>query len=580
MNIPKTSTIIILTAILLCTITITLIPTGQCTVTFTGKWGYFGWESGGEFYQPMGITIDTSGNVYVADSYNSRIQKFSSSGGFITAWGSAGTGNGQFVYPMGVTIDASGNVYVADMYNHRVQKFSSSGVYVSQFGSYGSGNGQFIYPMGVAVDGSGNVYVADMLNDRIQKFSTSGAYISQFGSYGPDNGQFERPTGIAIDRSGNVYVAGCDSRVQKFSSSGSYLAKWTTPTSGGNHFNGVAVDRSGNVYVADGTNNRVQKFSSSGSLLTNWGSSGSGNGQFDSPSGVAVDGSGNVYVADANNNRIQYFADLSYSTITFTTSGISTDTSGTVLTIDGSPYSYDQIAGLSFSWVVGSTHTITAASPVDVSDGTKQYIFSSWSTGLSGASGTFTTPSSDTTVTVTYTPQYKITFTASGGNVLTDSTGTIVTVAGVAKTRSDLPFTDWYNSGASISWAYSSPVNGPSNNYWCSTSGLGTSGQFGSLSVTSAGEVTGTYATRINQPITLTMANGAPSATVTITGGNPSLSTFQADGTEHAITMDPGASFTLSFSNSGNTRNGFNVGGSFSEVSSYTSSTSAISVTA
>lgn len=89
---------------------------------------------------------------------------------FETAWGSLGSGDGQFNNPAGIVVDSSGNIFVADFYNHRIQKFTSSGVFITKWGSQGSGNGQFDRPEGVAVDSSGNVYVADTYNHRIQKF--------------------------------------------------------------------------------------------------------------------------------------------------------------------------------------------------------------------------------------------------------------------------------------------------------------------------------------------------------------------------------------------------------------------------
>jgi sugar lactone lactonase YvrE len=124
----------------------------------------------GQFKYPEGVAVDTSGNVYVADEGNHRIQKFTSDGTFLTKWGSNGSGNGQFSGPYGVAVDASGNVYVADIYNYRIQKFTSYGTFLTKWGSLGSGDGQFANPMGVAVDSSGNVYVADTWNHRIQKF--------------------------------------------------------------------------------------------------------------------------------------------------------------------------------------------------------------------------------------------------------------------------------------------------------------------------------------------------------------------------------------------------------------------------
>jgi DNA-binding beta-propeller fold protein YncE len=108
--------------------------------------------------------------VYVADSGNSRIQKFTTTGTFITKWGTLGSGNGQFDWPIGVAVDSSGNVYVSDLHNNRIQKFTSDGTFITKLGTEGSGNGQFSYPNGVALDSSGRVYVADDHNYRIQVF--------------------------------------------------------------------------------------------------------------------------------------------------------------------------------------------------------------------------------------------------------------------------------------------------------------------------------------------------------------------------------------------------------------------------
>ena len=90
---------------------------------------------------------------------------------FLTAWGSAGTGNGQFSVPQGVATHASGDVFVADSGNNRIQKFDNNGVFVTAWGSAGSGNGQFAFPQGVATDANGHVFVADRLNNRVQKFA-------------------------------------------------------------------------------------------------------------------------------------------------------------------------------------------------------------------------------------------------------------------------------------------------------------------------------------------------------------------------------------------------------------------------
>lgn len=189
---------------------------------FLLAWGSSVRRSGnGQFNNPQGIAIDSTGNIYVVDYGNYRVQKFDSSGTYITQWGSHGSGNGQFRDADGLAVDSSGNVYVADGGNYRVQKFTSDGTYLTQWGSYGSSNGQFRNGDGVAVDSNGNVYVADTNNNRVQKFSSDGKYLTQWGSYGDaGTGQFSYPHGIAADSSGNVYITNWgDDRVQKFGDS-------------------------------------------------------------------------------------------------------------------------------------------------------------------------------------------------------------------------------------------------------------------------------------------------------------------------------------------------------------------------
>jgi len=288
--------------------------THAATYTFVTKWGSSGSDNG-QFSHPEGISVDSSGNIYVADPGNNRIQKFDSNGVYISQFGSYGSGDGQLNNPKDIAIDSSGNIYVADNNNHRIQKFDSNGKYITQWGSWVIGDGKDFKPDGIAVDSSNNVYVSDngyQVNFRIVKFNSNGYCLAQWGSWGSNNGQFQNPDGVDVDSSDNVYVVDRDNhRIEKFDSDGNYLAQWGSRGSSNGQFwypCDVAVDSSGNLYVADSGNNRIQKFDSNRNYLMQWGSYGSNNGQFSTPNGIVVDSSGYVYVADNGNNRIQKFA--------------------------------------------------------------------------------------------------------------------------------------------------------------------------------------------------------------------------------------------------------------------------------
>jgi DNA-binding beta-propeller fold protein YncE len=287
------------------------------TYAFDRKWGSSG-TGNGQFDSPVGVAVDSSATVYVADYNNNRVQKFTSAGGFLTTWGSSGSGDGQFNGPHGVSVDLSGNVYVTDFSNNRVQKFNSGGGFLTKWGSFGIGNGQFSRPADVAASreftGTGffsRVYVVDP-DTGVQKFDSGGNFLAKWASFGSGDGQFQTPYGLGADpRGGYFYVADYgNDRIQFFTPAGTYSGKWGSSGTGNGQFQGplgVAVDSSGDVYVADQINHRLQKFSATGAFIAKWGSNGSANGQFSYPARVAVDTYGYVYVADTLNNRIQKF---------------------------------------------------------------------------------------------------------------------------------------------------------------------------------------------------------------------------------------------------------------------------------
>ena len=223
----------------------------------------------------------------------------------------------------------------------------------------------------------------------------------------------------------------------------------------------------------------------------------------------------------------------------------------------------------------GSSYLTLSSSTTD-SNGGLTATFTVPASTSGGKSVVFGDDTNNPAATITVTP--KITLAPSsgltGGSVAVTGTGfgssSTVTLTYDTVTQTTTPNTVTASSSGGFSCSFTIPASTGGGHTVKATQG--------------SNFATATYTvTTVSQPITVTMANGAPSATVTITGGNPSPSTFAADGTQHIITMDPGTSFTLSFDNSGSTttRNGFSVGGAFSETSSsYTSSTSAVSLTA
>jgi sugar lactone lactonase YvrE len=500
----------------------------------------------GQFDRPQGIAIDSSGNIYVADSGNSRIQKLDSAGNYLSQFGSSGSGNGQFLSPRSITIDSSGNIYVADA-NNRIQKFSSSGTYLSQFGTAGSGNGQFYGLHGIAIDSSGNIYVADSGNNRIQKFSSSGTYQSQFGTAGSGNGQFYGPDGIAIDISGNIYVADSgNSRIQKFSSSGTYQSQFGSYGTGNGQFYGsddIAIDSSGNIYVLDYGNNRIQKFNSAGVYQSQFGTNGSGDGQFLSPSGMAIDSSGNIYVSDDVNNRIQKWSPV---TTNYTISGSVKTSSGVA------------ISGVTMTLSTGATA---------ITDSSGNYSFSNIAAGSSGTvtpskSGLSFTPSSQSFSNISANQtlnfigavpatQYTAVFQAGTGGTVSPSGSQTVSSGGsttpvTATANSGYQFVNWKDDSGSI---VSTSATLPSQTITANRIYTAYFQSSGTVYYTISGSVKTSSGTAISG-VTMTLSSGITATTDS--SGNYSFSNIAAGSGGTVTPSKSGLSFTpssQSFSN-------------------------------
>jgi YD repeat-containing protein len=278
------------------------------TPTSTIQFGAVG-TGNGQFKAPATAAFDSSGNIWVADTSNDRIQKFSPAGVFVAAYGTTGTGNLQFKGPWGIAIDQkSGNAFVSDQSNCRIEELNAAAEYVRAFGTCGSGPGQLNGPSGVALDPEGNVWVADMTNNRLEEFNSTGAYMRTVGAVGSGNGQLKSPRAIVFSGS-NMYVTDSgNNRVEEFSSEGTYVTQFGAAGSGNGQFStpmGIASDPlSGDIYVVDDNNNRVQVFNPAGTYVSKFGAVGTGAGQFKNPLGVAVNQTGTVIVLDSGNNRV------------------------------------------------------------------------------------------------------------------------------------------------------------------------------------------------------------------------------------------------------------------------------------
>ncbi|WP_052755587.1 HYR domain-containing protein [Candidatus Nitrosotenuis cloacae] len=275
---------------------------------YVDSFGSQGLVKTGAFTYPQYAAVDESGNIYVTDLGNARVQKFDNDGEFLHSWGSKGTGKSEFHAPAGIAVGGS-YVYVTDHELNVIKKFDLNGNFISSWGSTGTEAGKLKLPNGIAVSKDDFVYVVDTANARVQKFDSSGKFVSIIGSSGTGDGKFLTPLGIAVDSDGNIFVADSgNNRIQKFNSNGVFVVSYNA-ASGGIKISpdGIDVDSSGNIIVADAGGSRIVVLDKDGNTITSFGKAGSGNSQFKLPKDVALDSDGDLFVVDSSNHRIQKF---------------------------------------------------------------------------------------------------------------------------------------------------------------------------------------------------------------------------------------------------------------------------------
>lgn len=293
---------------------------------------------------PYGVTVDLNGNIYVADTHNHAIRKITLSGLVSTLAGNGQKGfadgpgaSARFEYPRGLTVDTFGNIYVADWGNHMIRKVTPTG-HVSTIAGSQKGfldgtvtSARFNSPADVTMDNTGTLYVADHDNDRIRQImagqvTTIAGSQTGFADGAGGSARFKDPHSVAVDSSGVMYVADKGNhRIRKLVKNSS---QWHVSTLAGSgqpgaidgsgtsaRFKqpiGLTVNSSGQVVMADEDNHRIRLITASGEVSTVAGQAGRGFldgvlsvAKFEHPADVAVTSDGHIVVLDRGNNRIR-----------------------------------------------------------------------------------------------------------------------------------------------------------------------------------------------------------------------------------------------------------------------------------
>ena len=328
-------------------------PTGIIsTFAGNGSRGYSG--DGGpattaQISDPTGVAVDPAGNVYFTDYHNNRIRKVTAAGIISTVGG-----NGSYEYagdggpataaqfdPVNITVDSAGNLYIADWWNNRVRKITANNGVISTV----AGNGNFGFggdggpataailssPSFVSVGPTGALYIADEQNDRVREVTPDGTISTVAGAPVGDGGPatdafLNHPAGVAIDAQGNLYISDSENhRVRRVALSGAITTFAGLGPEGFNEETSaaqaalddpldIALDAAGNLYIADALNSRIQKVTPNGTISTfagngTYGLSGDGGlatvAEIGLPTSVTTDAAGNVYFADLGFYRIR-----------------------------------------------------------------------------------------------------------------------------------------------------------------------------------------------------------------------------------------------------------------------------------
>ena len=270
----------------------------------------------GDLSSPKGLDVFSDGTIFVADTNNHRIQQFSPTGEILNVWGTyanildGDAPGGTLNQPWDIAVSKDGMVYVTDTFNHRIIKFTINGKFIKSIGTFAQGTSpeSLWGPRGIAIDRNGNILITDTGNKRVVVYDSDLNYISQFGSAGFEAGQFDEPVGIDVSDTGEVAVADTwNRRVQIFMSDESGLSynqisefsveAWFGQSLENKPF--LVFSPSGNIIISDPEGSRLLEFSQSGDFIQGWQDLAISSELISQPFGLDYDADGNLWVSDS-----------------------------------------------------------------------------------------------------------------------------------------------------------------------------------------------------------------------------------------------------------------------------------------
>ena len=275
----------------------------------------------GQFDTPRGVAIAPDGSIYVVDMRNARVEQYTSDGIFVQQFGSLGHGDGQLWResnrgPTGIAVSNDGFVYVADTWNYRIQKFTLDGKFVAKWGTYvnlvtgpqGGDRSGLYGPRGIAIGPSGDLYVTDTGNSRVVVYGPDGTFRREFGSKGTAAGQLDEPVGIAVSADGSrVYVADSNNaRIAVFDGQGKAVAQWAVEDWKGKSYYEpfLALDQSGALYATSSVTRQVMKFDADGKIVSRLSGGSAAEDTFAAPFGIAIAKDGSLYISDGSKHFV------------------------------------------------------------------------------------------------------------------------------------------------------------------------------------------------------------------------------------------------------------------------------------